>query len=310
MNILHMKYAVEIARVGSINKASENLLIAQPNLSRSVKELETDLGITIFDRSSRGMHLTPDGEIFISYAKKILSQIAEVESLYKGSRVTKQHFSVSAPRASYIADAFAEFSKTLPHEPAEIYYNETNSMQAIDNILQNDYSLGIIRFATQFEKYFGRLLKEKELTGRLITEFHYVLITHKNSDLAKKKKIYFEDLSSKIEIAHADPFVPSLSLSTVKKEMLPNNIGRRIFVFERGSQFDLLRINPETFMWVSPIPPHMLEMYDLVQLECEDSIKRYKDILIYKEKYSLSDLDKCFIENLYRAKEKYIDKVN
>ena len=53
MNILHMKYAVEIAKVGSINKASEVLLIAQPNFSRSIKELESDLGITIFSRTSK-----------------------------------------------------------------------------------------------------------------------------------------------------------------------------------------------------------------------------------------------------------------
>ena len=48
MNILHVKYAVEIARAGSLNKASEKLFVAVPNLSRSVKELEQDLGITIF----------------------------------------------------------------------------------------------------------------------------------------------------------------------------------------------------------------------------------------------------------------------
>ena len=55
MNILHMKYAVEVARAGSINKAAETLIIAQPNLSRAIKELESDLGITIFDRSAKGM---------------------------------------------------------------------------------------------------------------------------------------------------------------------------------------------------------------------------------------------------------------
>ena len=64
MNILHMKYAYEVAKTGSINKASEMLLIAQPNLSRSIKELEADLGITIFDRSAKGMKLTPEGYNF------------------------------------------------------------------------------------------------------------------------------------------------------------------------------------------------------------------------------------------------------
>ena len=75
MNMLHIKYAVEVARVGSLNKAAQNLIIAQPNLSRSIKELEGDLGIKIFDRSSKGMVLTSEGEEFISYAKEILKQI-------------------------------------------------------------------------------------------------------------------------------------------------------------------------------------------------------------------------------------------
>ena len=77
MNILHMKYAVEVARLGSLNKAAETLLIAQPNISRSIKELEADLGISIFTRSAKGMELTPEGEEFIDYAKSILKQIAD-----------------------------------------------------------------------------------------------------------------------------------------------------------------------------------------------------------------------------------------
>lgn len=78
-----MKYAVEVAKVGSLNKASETLLVATPNISRSIKELEGDLGIVIFDRTAKGMELTPEGEEFINYAKGILSQIDEVENLYK-----------------------------------------------------------------------------------------------------------------------------------------------------------------------------------------------------------------------------------
>ena len=87
-----MKYAVEVAKSGSLNKASEILLIAQPNLSRSIKELEADLGITIFERTTRGMTLTPEGEEFIGFAKGILSQIEQVDKYYKENSVKKQKF--------------------------------------------------------------------------------------------------------------------------------------------------------------------------------------------------------------------------
>ena len=117
INILHMKYAVEVAKFGSLNKASESLLIAQPNLSRSIKELEADLGITIFDRSSRGMTLTSEGEEFIELSKGILSQIDQVDKYYRENTVKKQKFAVSVPRACYISEAFAEFSKSICKSP-------------------------------------------------------------------------------------------------------------------------------------------------------------------------------------------------
>lgn len=306
MNILHMKHAVEVAKAGSISKASEALLIAQPNLSRSIKELEADLGITIFDRSTKGMGLTPDGEEFIGYAKKILNQIDEVETIYKTGLPTKQTFSISVPRASYISDAFAHFSTYISANPAEIFYKETNSSRAIKNILHSDYKLGIIRYAEKYDKYFKEMLEEKGLSYELVTEFHYVLIMGNDSPLAKKEDIRFTDLHSLIEIAHGDPFVPSLPVAQVKKEELPDDIERRIYVFERASQFDLLSENNETFMWVSPVPDKLLDRFGLVQKECSDSIKIYRDVLIHRKDYHLTELDNRFITELCMSKRQYI----
>ena len=62
MNILHMKYAVEVANTRSISKAAENLYTSQPNLSRAIQSLENDLKIKIFKRSSKGHEITIDGE--------------------------------------------------------------------------------------------------------------------------------------------------------------------------------------------------------------------------------------------------------
>ncbi len=306
MNILHMKYAVEVAKVGSLNKAAETLLIAQPNISRSIKELEADLGITIFDRSSKGMFLTPEGENFIGYAKNILKQIQQVEDIYKNGAVKKQKFSISVPRACYISEAFAQFSKKLSFEPAEIFYKETNSQRTINNILNHDYKLGIIRYAENYDKYFKAMLEEKGLCYEMVTEFSYSLIMSADCPLAELNEITFEDLTDYIEIAHADPYVPSLPLSKVVKEELPDNIDRRIFIFERASQFDLLSENPDTFMWVSPTPETVLNRYNLVQRKCVDNKKIYKDVLIYKSGYRLTKLDKLFITELCESKRKHM----
>lgn len=303
MNLMHIKYAVEVANEGSINKAAEKLYVGQPNLSRAIKELEASLGVKIFERSAKGMGLTSDGETFIRYAKTILRQVDEVESIFNGSGSVKKRFSISVPRASYISDAFARFSHSLTNEAeAEIIYKETNSLRAIKNILHEDYKLGIIRYAENYDKYFKTMLDEKDMQYEMITEFSYVLAMSRDNPLANAEKITFDALKDYIEIAHADPYVPSLPLSQVRKEELPDNIGRRIFVFERASQFELLSENPETFMWVSPIPQKLLDRYDLVQIPCEENKKIYKDILIYKRDYKLTALDKAFIDELCKSK--------
>ena len=301
-----MKYALEVAKSGSINKAAEVLMAAAPNVSRSIKELETDFGITIFERTQNGTKLTPEGEEFINYAKGVLRQIDEIERIYKTGASKKQKFSISVPRACYISEAFANFSKSLSKEAAEVFYKETNSQRTIHNMTEHDYKLGIIRYAENYDKYFKSMLEEKGFQYELVTEFTYSLIMSADNPLAKKEVITFDDLTNYIEIAHVDPYVPSMPLSKVVKEELPDNIDRRIFIFERASQFDLLSLNPETFMWVSPAPQSLLERYNLVLKKCADNKKVYKDVLIYKNGYKLSKLDRQFITELCESKRKHI----
>lgn len=306
MNILHMKYADEVAKLGSLNKAAETLMIAQPNLSRSIKELEADLGITIFQRSAKGMVLTPDGEEFMDYARDILHRIDKIEQSYRDGSHKKRKFSISVPRACYISAAMAEFSKNIGDTPVEIYYKETNSKKTIRKLLENEYKLGIIRYSDNYDKYYKDMLEEKELSYELVAEFSYVLIMSRDNPLAEKETITYEDLSDYIEIAHADPYVPTLSMSKVFREELPDKVDQRIFVFERASQFDLLSENPKTFMWVSPASQQILDRYNLVQRVCEGNKKVYRDVLIYHKGYKLTKLDKDFITVLCNARRKFI----
>ncbi|MBR5449418.1 MAG: LysR family transcriptional regulator [Clostridia bacterium] len=306
MNLMHVKYAVEVARLGSLNKAAESLMIAQPNLSRSIKELEAELGITIFQRSAKGMILTPEGEEFMDTARDILHRIERLERSYRDGSHKKRKFSITVPRAFYISAALAEFSKTLGDEDVEIYYKETNSKRTINSILEKEYRMGIIRYSDGYDKYYKNLFEEKGLYSELVAEFSYVLVMSKEHPLASKRDIDYADLSSYIEIAHADPYVPSIPTSKVFREELPDNVRKRIFVFERASQYDLLSENPRTFMWVSPLSDKVLDRYGLVQREVKGNKRVYKDVLIYHKGYKLTKIDKEFMTALVDARRKYV----
>lgn len=307
MNILHLKYAVEIAKTKSISRAAENLYMGQPNLSRAIKELEDNLNITIFNRNSKGITITPEGEEFLQYARRIISQVEEVEEIYKNDRRPKQHFSVCVPRASYIACAFADFAKSIRRDiPTEIFYKETNSRRTVNNVVKGDSDLGIVRFQSAFEKYFESMFEEKHLNAEIITEFKYRLLMSNEHPLAKKKTICCKDLAPYIEISHADPYVPSLPLTDVKKEELSGSVDKHIYIFERGSQFGLLQSVTDSFMWVSPVPKEIYEQYNLTERVCEDNDKVFLDVLIYRNGYKLSELDSAFITEVCNSKRKYL----
>lgn len=307
MNLVYLKYAVEVAEVGSINKAAERLYVDQSNLSRCIKDLESSLGVAVFERSARGVKLTADGKIFLDYAKKILSEIETVERMFKEGASNKKRFSLSCPRASYVSCAFASFSKQLAkNDDLEVYYKETNGMRTLRNVLQDDYRLGILRYSENYDRYYKTLFEERDLCSELVAEFRHVLLVGKDSPLAKKSNVTFEDLAALTEVAHADPYVPSLPLAEVQKEEL-SNMRRRIFVFERGSQFDILSQNPDTFMWVSPMPQSVLERYGLVCVDCYENRKIYKDVMIYRKDYHLTELDNAFVSELCRVKREVFE---
>ena len=114
MNLQYLRYALEISRTGSISKAAENLSVAQPNLSRAVKELESQLGISIFERTRTGMTVTPEGERLLSTGERILREVDALETMFDGESIPRESLSVMTVPSAYVAHAFVSFCASLP----------------------------------------------------------------------------------------------------------------------------------------------------------------------------------------------------
>lgn len=298
-NIQHLKYAVEVEKTGSISKAAKNLFMGQPHLSKSIKELEDSLGITVFNRTPQGVVPTIKGAAFLRYAKSILAQIEEMESLYKQTDDTVHRFDISVPRASYISYAFSEFAKTLESEKEiDLNYRETNSMRAIRNVVDNINNIAVIRYQEIYEKYFMGALEERDLEYLPIWEFSYLVLMSDKHPLAAHGIIKYTDLRKYTEIVHGDITIPALPLSEARQIEKADNRKKKIVVYERGSQLELLSRLSSTYMWVSPMPRDVLDCFSLVQKECSMSKNLFKDILIYRKGYHFTAQDSQFIEVL------------
>ena len=296
MKIEHLKYALEVERTGLISKAAENLFLNQPHLSKAIRELEDSVGITIFNRTPKGVVPTKDGAEFLVYARNIVSQVDEVENMYKHRDSDVHKFDVSVHMACYVAQAFIEFvTELVDSKSIDISYHETNSLMAINSVVNNDNNIAIIRYQTIYEKYFMQFLEENNLTVKPLWEFEYQLIMSVQNPLAMEKQIEYSDLDEYIEITHGYLTIPSIPAAKAREIMQQNKEKKEIAVFERESQFELLRNIHTTYMWTSPTPSNILNTMPLVEKKCNVENNKYKDVLIYRNGYKPSRQEKMFI---------------
>ena len=300
MNTTYLNYALEIERVGSISQAAQNLYMAQPNLSKAIRELEKELGFTIFKRTAKGVRPTEAGTEFLYHARQIMEQVSAVERISQRIGTDKLKYKISIPRGSYIVDGFTSFLSELELEKGmEVTINETNALGTISNVADRGYNLGIIRYQMLDETHYLTMLKNNHLTYETIWEFEYVLVMSKNHPLANKETITPEDLSEYTKITHGDIELPHVRRINHEAEMTPRNV---IYVYERGSQFDLLTNVPTTYMWVSPIPQKLLNKLQLVQRICRAEDNLYKDVMIFREDYHITEHDRLFQKKIYESK--------
>ena len=160
--------------------------------------------------------------------------------------------------------------------------------------------MGIIRYQISDEEVFKSRLKSNKLEHETIWEFEYVLVISKAHPLSKKETICVEDLRDYMKITHGDIEIPHSQIA--EQDEKQRNARKTIYVYERGSQFDLLANVSTTYMWVSPIPNSYLEKNGLVQRSCKAKNNFYKDVLIYRQDYKLGEYDKLFQKKIYESK--------
>ncbi len=300
MNFTDLRYVIEIDKYSSISLAAKKLYVAQSNLSRAVKKIENEFDIVIFERTPKGIITTREGQRFLEHAKEILYQVNSLTKTYSDLADNGVSLRISVPRASYISEVFSEYARTLnDEENLRIHYCETNSMKTIQNVLDFHFDIGIIRYNAMHEGYYLSLLKLKNLDYKMILEFDYLLLTSKRSIIADKHIRCDDDLENCIELVYGDERLPSGDYVDLTDNDREERMQKKvIYIYERGSHYEILDSLPNTYMWVSPVPQPILDKYGLIQMRCGAYAKYMKDVLIYKENHIQKEHEKNFLTML------------
>lgn len=301
MNTQYFRYALEVEKTGSITQAANNLFMSQPTLSKAIKDMEETVGFPIFKRTSKGVVPTHRGTEFLAHARKIASEVQKMEQALQRKDGSHQLFSLAIPRASYIAQAAADFLATFNQcGKMEIDVLEDNSMRVLDSVADGHFVLGIIRCHVEDREYFVKNISEKDLQYESIWQGGYVALMREDHPLAQQENLTCSDFLPYIEVSYGDDKVPYIRTSEAKTTsgLLRNE--KRILIYSRAMQLDLLQHNSLTYMWTSPVPADVLSTNHLVQRRCSCSHRcQFEDILISRAGYRFSRLDRAFIDHLY-----------
>ncbi|MFT8649371.1 MAG: LysR family transcriptional regulator [Bifidobacterium psychraerophilum] len=194
MTLLQLKYIVKIVECGSMNEASHELYVSQPALSSSVKELENELGIEIFTRSSQGIALTVDGAEFLTYARQVLDQSALLEERYRNAKPRKQLCRVSTQHYMFAVEAFVEMISSTKSDEYEFTIRETRTRDIINQVANMQSEVGIIYLSDFNKDVIGKLLREKHLEFHPLFRAGLHVFLSRNNPLASKKVLTMKDL--------------------------------------------------------------------------------------------------------------------
>jgi DNA-binding transcriptional LysR family regulator len=294
MNLQYIRYAIEISRTGSISKAAENLSVAQPNLSRAVKELESSLGISIFDRTRTGMTVTPEGEKLLAAGEKLLRDVAQLESMFDGETEPLQSCAVIIPPTYYASLAFLSYSLALPTTGRfDLKLTVGDTAEAMDLVANGDCKLGVIRIPLHFESYYAEKLAARGLKCETVLEFTPVVQAGLGSPLASCDAVTQEDLTELWELSYPGSPRPELG-GTASPSRLD------VTVSDAATRYDILTSSPTAYLFDSLMPPADAAKKGLIQRPVATAT-RFKDLLICRQDDRPTPSDGAFIRALKGA---------
>lgn len=237
MTLKQLRYVVMVAETGNITEAAKKLYISQPSLTAAIRNLEKELNIIIFTRTSHGISVTLEGTRFLRYARQILEQVSLVEEKYLHTEMQPPKFSVSCQHYAFAVNAFVDLIRQYNVPEYDFTILETSTYDVIHDVSTLRSEVGILYTNDDNQEYIEKLLNQNNLVfNELFVAKPHVFISKKHP-LIHKEVLTIEDLEPypcfTFDQGEHDSFYFSEEiLSTMKHR-------REIKVHDRASLFNL-----------------------------------------------------------------------
>lgn len=194
MTLQQLRYVVTVAETANITEAAKRLFISQPSLTSAIRELEKEMQLTIFNRTNKGVTVSGEGELFLSYARQVLEQTSLLEERFLHKKEQRPHFSVSCQHYSFAVDAFAAVIREFGEDRYDFTLRETKTYEIIEDVSRLKSEIGILYTSSKNEEVILKLLKQNGLKFEplVVAKPHVSICTE--HPLSGKDSITLEEL--------------------------------------------------------------------------------------------------------------------
>jgi len=195
MTLQQLKYAVTVAECGTISAAAEKLFISQPSLTTAIRELESEMGVTIFSRTNRGVIVSREGEEFLGYARQILSQAQLLQERFSGREQGEKRFAVSSQHFNFTVLAFSRLVQNFRGPRYSFHFRETTTYEVLEDVSQLRSEVGILALNEDNERFLRRMFGKLGLEFTELKRVQAELFVSAEHPLAGRRFVTVEDVS-------------------------------------------------------------------------------------------------------------------
>lgn len=301
MNLNVLRYALEVEKSRSITGAAKQLFISQPNLSRDIRELEEEIGFSIFSRNSRGVVPTQRGREFLQLARKAVRQYQALEDYCSKEETDSLRLHLCAPHSSLLSSAFTSFlTKYGRGRKLSVKYCETDALEAIERTQQRDCSFSVIRCPERYEKSILPLIRQKELSVEVLGRYELAVLFSERHPLADAPVLTTDMLEPYPEILWEDSSLSSWLHEPAETGCFlhTKQLDSSLTIHAPDMRNDILSRISGSFQLSPPVPESVLNQFRLVLRKIQGAPRRMTVLLIFPEDYHLSQTEQAFLAML------------
>ena len=294
MTLLQLRYLIAVAQCGSISAAAHRLFVSQSRLSVAVRDLERETGVTVFERSRKGITLTREGVELLAYARQVVEQADLMEQRYRpGGQQSSQRLSVSTQHYAFCVEAFLEFVGDYEGAGYAFTLRETRTAEIIADVSDFRSDVGVLYLSGFNRRALLRAFDDAGLRFTALFTAQPHVFVGEGHPLAGRAQVTPADLEPFPRYSFDQGAESSFSFAEEPLAELPHE--QRVIISDRGTLSNLLAHHTGYTVSTGILSSEMHTGIVSVPLKTEEVMEI--GYVVHGER-QLSALAQCYIERL------------